>query len=268
MLARGFYPRIPPVRLGDDPALEREHPVGGGGYFRVMGDHDDRDSVALEFLERPDRVRRVRPVKRPGGLVSENHSGAAGDGTRQGDALSLSAGELSAERPGPTAEPEAPERGRGSARTQSPGHAAHAQPERRVCRGARVGQEVGVLKHETNLCGPQAVPGSLVQGGRVVSEQAVTAGARPVEEAQDVEQCRLSGAGRANDRHELSRVHGQGHPAEGLDAVGACVAPGEVADLDQGLVGRARGELTRHTAPSPRAGDRPGRVGSSRRPGR
>lgn len=83
--------------------------------------------------------------------------------------------------------------------------------------GVERGQEVELLKNESDLALAQAGAFGVGECGEVVAVEDYFAGIGAGESAEEVEECGFAAAGGADDSYEFSSLYGEGDAAEGGD---------------------------------------------------
>ena len=111
------------------------------------------------------------------------------------------------------------------------------QPVRDVVEhGLVLGQEE-LLEDEPDTPGPQRCELAIVQAGDVDPVDPDRTAGRPVERADDVQQRRLAGPGRANDRHKLTLLDGETHATQSRYWRLGAVCLGDLVQLQYGWAG-------------------------------
>ena len=134
-------------------------------------------------------------------------------------------------------EPDAGQTREGAPRALGGRDAAIEQRQFHVLHGARAGEEVEVLEHETDAA--VANRGERIAGKarNLLAGKKVLARARAVEAAEQVHERRFAGSGRAHDRNELARLDRQRHPAQGVNIIR--VEPVHLREMTRDDKGRA-----------------------------
>src|SRR3989442_414681 len=135
--------------------------------------------------------------------------------------------------PDPIAEPDPLERRAGGLATISATHAAIEQAVGDVVERRLPAQQKELLEDEADGVGPQHRQAPIAHRGDVVAGDPDDPGGRPVEGPDDVEQGRLAGPGRPDERDELAVVDGEVDVPEGGDRRRARVLLGDTAELDR-----------------------------------
>jgi hypothetical protein len=112
------------------------------------------------------------------------------------------------------------ERRHRAAATLGQGQAGVQQAVRHDVLYGHSGRQVELLEHEPDPVCPQRGEPAVRQRADVQPVHQDGAGARPVEGAHQVQQGRLAGAGRPDDRDHLAALDANGHPAHGAEPVG------------------------------------------------
>src|SRR5215203_6410944 len=76
------------------PVLEAHDPAGVAGDVGIVRYENDRDALAVEFLEERQNLNRRAAVERASRLVGEKQARVVDEGAGDGDALLLAAREL------------------------------------------------------------------------------------------------------------------------------------------------------------------------------
>ena len=151
--------------------------------FRIMGDEDDGDTLAVEVLEQGQDLQRGAAVEGTGRLVGEQEAGLVDERAGDGDALLLAAGKLHGAVMGSFGQAHAAQRGE---RPLAPNLAVGPGIDhRQLDIGARIDarQQVELLEDEAQLAVAQlgeAVASERLDGDAV---KAVMPPRRPVETA-------------------------------------------------------------------------------------
>jgi hypothetical protein len=222
------------------PGIVHDAPIGDlDDALRLLGDlacvRDDDHGVACggKLAQQRHHFPTALAVERAGGLVGEDDAPAVHQGARDRYALLLAARELAGAVVQALGEPELAEQRLGAG---APLGAAHAGVDRGhfdVAHGARVGDQVIALEHETECFAAQARELVAAERRHILSHEAVAAAGRAVEAAEDVHQRRLARARRAHDGDELPRVDRQVDAVQHLDReLAAAVGLDDFVELD------------------------------------
>ncbi len=79
------------------PVVKVDDALGIGGVALRVGHHDDGGALVVQLAEQLHHLAAVLRVEVAGGLVGKDELGTGDDGTGDGDALLLTAGELAGE---------------------------------------------------------------------------------------------------------------------------------------------------------------------------
>ena len=103
-----------------------------------------------------------------------------------------------------------------------------------------MGKQVERLEDEADRAPPEPGAAEVVERGDVDADEPVGAGRLAIEEPDDVEQRRLPGTGRADDRHPLAGPDREVDVAQGVDRGIGPEGAGDVGEQDDRLVEAAR----------------------------
>ena len=92
--------------LVQPPILNADHAAGGGGNLRVVGNHQHGTAGRVNALQNLNDLGAIVAVQVAGGLVGKNQRRARGEGTSNGAALLLAAGEVAGADAGAVAQPQ------------------------------------------------------------------------------------------------------------------------------------------------------------------
>ena len=178
-----------------------------------MGDDDHgRAEVVPQAPELVEHDPLVLLVQLGGRLVREHERRPPRRGSGDRDALLLATRERSRPVARALGQPEVSKRLVGSVR-----QTGEAQREQNVLARAQQGPEVPGLEDESELLGPVVGELGVVQARERATGHAHLAGRRLVQPGGQVEQGRLSRAGRAENCHELAVLDSEIEPAQGDD---------------------------------------------------
>ena len=177
----------------------REPGVVGG-----VGDHDDGGAGGVEVAEEVHDVEAVVAVEIAGRLVAEDELWVGNHGASHGDALLLPAGELLRVVAGPMDDAHTLQHLVDLRFALRLAEAEVAQRQLHVLEDVHVINQVEALEDEADDPAPQFQTVFLAQGGDLSSVEEITARVGGVEEAEDVEQCRLAATGRAHYGYEFA----------------------------------------------------------------
>ena len=262
--------------LGDDPPLgHHDDPVGDvEDHVHVVLDEDHAHALGAEVLDVAEQRLGERRVHAGHGLVEHDQLGFGHEGTGHLEQLALAAGERSGELPAHVAHVEAHEQLVGAGLDLllllAP-HRGHQGGEEALAPLAG-GAELHVLDHRhlRQRLGEleradHAAPGDLVGGhvGEVVAVEAPGPGVRLVEPGEQVEERRLAGAVRADERgdgaalelhvvdvHRREATEAPGDAVGDQDRIGLGDA-GDLVDAGERGAGRRGLEISGHRARSP-----------------
>ena len=211
--------------------------VGLVGDAALVGDDDDGDVLLLvQALEELHHLDAGLGVQRARGLVGKDDLRAGDEGAGDGDALLLAAGHLVGEVGGPGREPELLQVFHRHLVPLLPRDALVVEGELHVLHGRLEVDEVEALEHEADH--PVAVVRRLLFG-QVLDElavQPVFAGVVIVQDAQDIEEGGLAGAGGAHDGHELPAFDGEVDALEHVQRLSVVVRLVDSLEFDQHLL--------------------------------
>ncbi len=214
--------------------------AGVFGDFGFVGDDDDGDAGAVEFLEEFHDLATAVGIEVAGGFIGHEDGGIVDEGAGDGDALLLAAGEFVGAVVEALAEADLFEeflRAGGFVVD----FVAVDEWEGDVVDGGGAAQEVELLEDEADGFGADVGELVVVEPGDVFVEELEGAGVGLVEEAEEVEEGRFAGAGLAHDGDEFTGFNVQGDATQGLDDhVAHGIAFGDVAKFDHG--GKRRGK--------------------------
>src|SRR5271166_370781 len=188
--------------------------VSEAGNNRVVGHHDDGSSLLVQFAQQAQDNLLVRGVEVSRGLVGEYDLGIVDQGARDADALLFAAGKLGGNVVSALFQSHALQ---GFERFLLVRHAVEVLGQHYVFEGREIGDQVELLEHETNLLGSHSIQFVRRDVGDIFSVEPNLAGGWTIEAADQINQCRLAGAGRAHDRDPLSRIDVQAEIVEGAN---------------------------------------------------
>ena len=164
-----------------------------------MRDHDDRRAGVVQRVENiHDLVARSR-VQRAGRLVRQQQLWAAHDGTRNGDALALTAGELVRAEIQPLTEAHHLQRLNGALAALLLVHTGVQQRQGDIIHSRELRQQIEALEHKAEQAVADLRQLVFVGLGDILARQQVFAARRYVKAADEIHERRLAGAGRAHD---------------------------------------------------------------------
>ena len=88
------------------PILNADHAAGGGGNLRVVGNHQHSTAGRVNALKNLNDLGAIVAVQVAGRFVGKNQRRARGEGTSNGAALLLAAGEVAGADAGAVAQPQ------------------------------------------------------------------------------------------------------------------------------------------------------------------
>ncbi len=209
--------------LGDFSVMEFYDPMGLGGEFGVVGDHDDGLAGEVEFEEDLEDLFSGGGVEISGGFVGEENDGVIDDGAGDGDPLAFAAGELAGEVKEAMFQTEPGEDLAGMvfniAGISEPGSDGGADEDGHgdVFLDGEFRQEMVELEDEAEGLVPQVVAVG-IGGGKdidIIENHGSLIG--PVEGAEEVHEGALPAAGDADDGQEFSLFDLEVHAAEDGD---------------------------------------------------
>ena len=228
-------------------------PAGALADGGIVGHHDQGDAARVEVFEHLDHFLPGVLVEVAGGFVGQQQIGFGDRGAGDGDALALAAGELIRLVPAAFGQSHFPQ-GRGD--PLAAGFRLHPGQHQRqfhVFEGRQARHQVKGLKHEADV----AVAGGrllfVVEGGDVLAIEKILAAAGAVQQAEQVEQGGLAGAGGPHDGNIFTRVDVEADIVEGVDGLFADLKIAvDVLQADHALVqGAAADSVTSTPSASP-----------------
>ena len=207
--------------LFDEPLVHQHHAVGQGHRLGlVVRHHEGRDAdAALQRAQLDLHFLAQLGVQRAHRFVEQQHRRLNHEGTRQGHALPLAAGQLARKAAGHRREMHQFERVGHPFATLGHGHAAHLQAEADVVGHGHVRKQRIALEHDA-----QPALAGLVVGDVAAVENDVAAGGRR-EACHHLQRGRLAAARRSEQAYELALRHRQAEVGYGGDVVVALVQP-------------------------------------------
>src|ERR1035438_4680524 len=157
----------------------------------------------------PPRGGAARAGERSGRFVGQDDGAAVHEGAGDADTLLLAAGELVGKVLEAVGESEIAQQVAGTCGTRGLLHAAVDGGNFGVFDGAEVAHQVVALEDETKGIAAQSGQGIAVEAGDIDAADAIGAGRRLVETADDVHEGGLAGAGCAHDGDEFAALNGQ-----------------------------------------------------------
>jgi hypothetical protein len=187
-------------------------------HAQVMCDNDPGAVVFVdEIRERLHDLIGAFGVKGGGRLVCQNDGRIMDQGTRDGDALLLAAGELRREVVQPVTEPETGEDLRRTEASRFIGFAVEAQHEFDVFSGSEKGDQVVRLEGEANLFAAQPDAMLIVHPRQVLPIDQHLSAARGKQRREDGQHRGLARSARSDQRDELPGFHLKGNMVYGVD---------------------------------------------------
>ena len=193
------------IAVSDDLAVAKLDYAGGVAprEFGIVRDHDD-ELVVRDLGEQVHDLHAGHAVQRSRGLVGEDGLGIADDGARDGDALHLSARELSGLLLEHPPEPHADEGVLGKLTLLFARHTRDGQGEFDILKYGEMGDEIVALKDETHRVIAVGIPVARAEIlGRAVADDEIAVRV-VVEPADDVEKGGLAAARGTQDGDELA----------------------------------------------------------------
>ena len=230
--------RRSPDVLDDAAVAQRDRPAAALGDVHVVRhDHDGRAEPGVQIADqREDLLAGVR-VEIAGRFVGEQNRRIDRQRARDRDALALAAGQFLGQMLQAMTELHqrraAPSRARC---TFAPRPAAQMQRQPDVLETRQRRQQIEELKDESDLVAPHPGQRLVGQAAERFAVDADVAGGRPIETANQIEQRRLAGAGRSDDRHHLAARNGQGDVVERGHLAFAGELLGDAVEVDHGLI--------------------------------
>ena len=211
----------------------------------LVGDHHDRGAVDLvELVEQPEHLVAAVGVEVAGRLVGEDDRRPVEQRPGDRHPLPLAAAEHRGGCAARCSSPTLASISRRAPLALRPGYAGVQQALGDVVERGQPVEQVERTGTRTRSGAPAAPASSRLATSSPVSCPSTTHGARgaAVEGAHDVQQRGLAGPGRADDGHQLARVHGKVDAVQHLEVA---VALPELAHLQHG---------SRSVMPAPRSG--------------
>jgi hypothetical protein len=196
-----------------------------------VGDNDDRGAGRVQLPQQRDDLGAGGRVEVARGLVGQHQGRIAGHGPGDGDPLPLATGQLVRPVVEPVPKPDPVE---GGGRQVAPDPAGDARVEQavgHVVQRAHPTGQVELLEDEADRAGAQRGQRAVAEPGDVVRRDQHGSARRLVQRPDEVEQRRLSGPGRADDRDEFPGSHPQIHVAQRGDPTQ--VPPADRAQVHQ-----------------------------------
>ena len=232
----------------DDPAVPQEHdPVGPGRVGGVVGHQETRAARIAVGPQQPHDDLAVDGVECARRLVSEEDPAAPHDGSRDGDALLLAAGQVVRKAVGQVHEADPVKRLQGGDPRRATTDPIELQRQRHILGRRQPGQQVEVLEHVADRPATEHRQAGAVERGDVDAGHQDVARRGPIETTHQRQEGGLAGAARPHDRHQLTLAHGQVGRSQGHH-------PGVPAAMDAShgpqLDGRPRAGSRRHRTAS------------------
>ena len=202
---------------GDDAVADGDDAMGVLGDVRLVGDEDDGVAFGVKLVEEGHDLVAGLGVEVSGGLVGEDDGRVVDEGTGDGDALSLTAGELVGLVQHAGAEVDVLEGGFGALFALVGGGSVVDQGQLDVVERGGPGQQVEGLEDEADLLVTDASQLVVVELGDVVSVEPVLALRGRVEAADEVHQRGFSGAGGPHDGDVFVVADAEIDAAEGVN---------------------------------------------------
>ena len=194
--------------VDDVPVLHLDLPLAAPGEIRRVRDHDQGHSArALQIEQKVQNCRCIGAVEIAGWLIGENERRIVDDAARDGDSLTLPAGQLLGQVRGAVGETDRLERFLNPA---PPLARAGARAEHRhldVLAGGQGGKQIELLKHDADFGAPQIGPLSQCRDGLALPAKHAGRGDPDAAHHED-ERC-LAAPARADNGHRLAFPEGK-----------------------------------------------------------
>ncbi|MNI63389.1 hypothetical protein D3C73_1187550 [compost metagenome] len=174
------------------------------GQFRVVGDHHDGGASGVDLLQQFHHSARHLRVQVAGRFVGQQQARAAGQGTGNRRALLLAAGEFVRVVLHARTQADLAQRLLDALAALAGAHLAVAQRHVHVVEQVEVRNQVEALEDEADLLVAQAAARIIAELADVLAVQHVGAAGEGFQQAGDVEEGGLAGAGRTGDGDELA----------------------------------------------------------------
>ena len=198
------------LRVGADHAVLHADAAARAVAERgVVRDDDQRDAAGVESFEQAHDFVAGGAVEVAGGFVGEDQRRLHDGGARDGHALALAAGQLVGAVIGAVLQPVVVQRLRNPAVALGRRDAGQHHRQGDVLRRGQPRHEVKALEHEADAGAADVRLFDAGQRGDIAAFQAVGAGGRAVEQADQVQQRRLAGARRPHHGDVLAGVDAQ-----------------------------------------------------------
>src|SRR5688572_2043496 len=232
--------------------LELEHAIHARRQIGIVSDDDQaRAERRVELEQQLEDTQARRPIEVARRLVGQHGGRPRHERARDGRSLALTARELARAVLEPLAESYALEKVAGFRCRLRRRHAAYEQRHRDVLERRELGQQVMELIDEAERAIAQPASIRIAQRAHRFAGDAHLACRRLIEAANELQQRRLPGARRADDRDAIAFSDRQLDAAQNLD-----VAADVAERLDEAVCLENRGAVIHNAAPRPAAGAR------------
>ena len=189
------------------PILDMDHALRVSGDIGFMCDHDDRRPLFVQLREPRENFIGLLGRKVAGWLIGEDETRLVGQGASNRHALLLPAGKLVRTVVHPIFQPDPGEKLPGARFAMGLSGVDHRKQD--VIDRARPRQEIKHLEDKPDRPRPESRRFIVRQGGDILPEEAVRAGARPVEKPHELHEGRLSRPRSAHNRDKFALLNGQ-----------------------------------------------------------
>ncbi len=195
--------------------LHVELGVEEGGEGGAVGDGDDHGvGLGCEIEEQLADCSAGFGVEVAGGFVGEEEGGLVHEGTGDGDALALAAGEFGWEVGGAVGEADFLEEVLGAGDVVGGDFGGGEFGEEDILQRRELGEEVVVLENEADVLGAEFCEGGGIEGEGIRFVESESAGRWCVEGAEDVEQGGFAGAAGAEDGEGIAGIESESDAAD------------------------------------------------------
>src|SRR5258705_2740308 len=207
-----------------DATAERVHDLG------VVRGHDQRRAELVDAREELDDLPARHRVEVAGGLVGDEDARPVDERARDRGALLLATGELARKVVAPRREANEREGALGLFAHEASFVTGGDESERHVLGDRLAGQELEVLEHDADLSA-EPMDARTRHASHVLAIDDDTTGRRELLTDEESDECRLAGAGCADEKDEVARVDAQVYIAQRERPVGVALA--DVVERDQ-----------------------------------